>query len=209
MTEPSDRRPLRKSILYGGTVAAGVTALLLAYLLGAFEERGTIQSKDVCPNVPARQEAAKIFKSVLPRAATYKFEERKDLTPDWHFNSRCNARGEDDNLLLTLSAQMGSDRPWREWADREVPPNSGGDTSYFSAGVKGVSNTEVAAIWVPCYAKEKASKQPWNMTVFARSYGPLEASNKEARKALVTLATNFARQAHKDAKCDLPSKLSG
>ncbi|MGC5565614.1 hypothetical protein ACPYPG_22620 [Streptomyces sp. FR-108] len=207
MTEPSDRRSLRKSLVYGGSVAAAAVALLLAYLLGAFEERGTIGSADVCPNVPDRQEAAKLLNSVLPQAATYRFTERKDLTPDRHFNSRCNADGGDDDLLITLSAQMGSDRPWQEWADREIPPNSGGDRTYFNAGAKGISNAEVAAIWVPCYANEKTSKRPWNMTVFARSYGALEASDKKARQTLITLATDFARKAHKDAKCDLPSKL--
>ncbi|MEV7140013.1 hypothetical protein [Streptomyces tauricus] len=186
--------------------AVAAVTLLLSYLLGAFEERGDIRSDDICQNVPGRQKTTEIFNSELPQAASYHFEEDQVLTPDSYFKSRCDVTGEDE-LLLTLNAKMGSARPWLEWADREIPPNSGGDRTYFNAGVKGVSNAEVAAIWVPCYASERASKQPWNMTVFALVHKPLEASDKQARQTLIDLATDFARQAHKDAKCDLPSKL--
>ncbi|GHA54638.1 hypothetical protein GCM10010372_63320 [Streptomyces tauricus] len=207
MTVPSDRRPVRKSFIYGGVAATAAVALLLAYTLGAFEKRGDIRAEDVCSNVPDRQKATGIFNSVLPVASAYHFEETQDTTADWHFNSRCNVNGDDDKILLILSAEMGSARPWREWAANEIPPNSGGDRTYFNAGVKGISNTEVAAIWVPCYASERSSKQPWNMTVFALVHKPLEASDKQARQTLIDLATDFARQAHKDAKCDLPSKL--
>ncbi|MCW8097342.1 hypothetical protein [Streptomyces tauricus] len=207
MSELSVRRPSRKRFVYGGVAAVAAVALLLAYLLGAFEERGDIQADDVCRNVPDRQRVTETFNSVLPRAATYHFEEEQVLTPDSYFMSRCDVTGDDDDLLLTLNAKLGSDRPWREWADSEIPPNSGGDRTYFNAGVKGVSNAEVAAIWVPCYASEKASKQPWNMTVFALVHKRLKASDKEARQTLIDLATDFARQAHKDAKCDLPSRL--
>ncbi|MFI1413158.1 hypothetical protein ACH4Y0_25050 [Streptomyces sp. NPDC020707] len=207
--ETSTRRAFRKAIFYGGAAGVAAIALLLSYLFGAFEKRGDIHSADVCRNVPNRQKVSETFNSVLPQATTYEFEEDQVLTPDSYFKSRCDVNGDDDALLLTLNAKMGSDRPWREWADREIPPNSGGDRTYFNVGVKGVSNAEVAAIWVPCYASEKGSKQPWNMTVFALVHHPLEASDKEARQTLKDLATDFARQAHKDAKCDLPSKLPG
>lgn len=182
-------------------------ALLVAYLLGAFEERATIRAYDVCENVPDKQKVAKTLNSSLPTATRYHFRERQVATPDSYFKSRCNTYGDGDELLLTLAAEMGSARPWQEWAGDEIPPTSGGDRTYFNAGVKGVSNAEVAAIWVPCYASEKASKQPWNMTVFALVHKRLKASDKEARQTLIDLATDFARQAHKDAKCDLPSKL--
>lgn len=188
---------------------AATVALLLAYLLGAFEKRADIRANDVCQNVPDRQKATEIFNSSLPQATSYHFSERQVLTPDSYFKSRCNVNGDDDDLLLTLTAKMGSARPWREWAEDEIPPNSGGNPTYFDAGVKGVSHTELAAIWVPCYSSESASKQPWNMTVFALAHKHLEASDDEARQKLIDLATDFARQAHKDAKCDLPSKLPG
>ncbi|WP_327697411.1 hypothetical protein [Streptomyces sp. NBC_00459] len=104
---------------------------------------------------------------------------------------------------------MGTARNWQEWAKGEIWSNYGRKSIYFNAGLKGVSNAEVAAIWVPCYAGEEAQKAPWNMSVAAFSVEPLEASDKEARQTLIDLATTFARQAHKDAKCDLPSKLPG
>lgn len=188
-------------------VTAGAIALLIAYLFGAFEKRGNIQADDICRQVPSRQETAKIFNSVLPKASKYQFDGtwRPDQNAD--FRSTCFVTGDDENSLFALTAEMGSARPWQEWVKDEIPPNDGGKIDYFDAGLKGVSNAEVALIWVPCYSSEKQSKQPWSMTVLADALKPLDVSDKEARQTLIDLATDFARQAHKDAKCDLPSKL--
>ncbi|MEU6070391.1 MULTISPECIES: hypothetical protein [Streptomyces] len=186
-------------------IAAG--AVLAAYFLGAFEKRGHIQADDVCLHVPNRQQAAEIFNSVLPDASEYHFTETWRPDRDWEFRSVCTVKGDGDKSLFLLTAEMGSARPWQQWAETEIPPNSGGKITYFDAGLKGASNTEVAAIWVPCYSSEKESKQPWSMTVMADALKPLEVSDKEARQQLIDLAMSFARQAHKDAKCDLPSQL--
>lgn len=207
MSEPTKRRFLRNPYLYAVVVVVAAGAVLTAYLLGAFEKRGHIQADDVCLHVPDRPEAAKAFNSILPRAAEYRFIETWRPDRDWEFRSVCGVKSDEDKALFYLHATMGSARPWQQWAEGEIPPNSGGKTTYFNAGLKGVSNAEVAAIWVPCYAHERASKQPWNMTVFAHALKPLEASDKEARQTLIDLATSFAHQAHKDAKCDLPSEL--
>ncbi|MFJ3309088.1 hypothetical protein ACIPSA_39800 [Streptomyces sp. NPDC086549] len=207
MTEPTKRRLLRNPYVYGAVIALTGGAVIAAYLLGAFEKRGHIQADDVCQHVPNRQETAKIFNSVLPNASEYHFTATWRPNRDWEFRSVCAVKDEDDKALFYLQATMGSARPWKQWADTEIPPNSGGKLAYFDAGVKGISNAEVAAIWVPCYAHEKTSKARYNMTVFAHALKPLEASDKDARQTLIDLATSFARQAHKDAKCDLPSKL--
>ncbi len=182
-------------------------ALFIAYRFGAFEKRGDVQADDVCLHVPDRQTTAEIFNSVLPRASEYHFVGTWNPDRDWQFMSTCFVEGNGDKTIFSLTAQMGSTRPWQQWAKAEIPPNSGGKVTYFDAGIKGVSNAQVAAILVPCYASEESSKDPWNMTVFALALEPLEASDKEARKTLIDLATAFARQAHKDAKCDLPSML--
>lgn len=207
MKEPTQRRLLRNPYIYGAVIAFAGGAVLLAYLLGAFEKRGDVQADDVCQHVPNRQETARIFNSILPDASEYNFTETWRPTQSWEFRDVCAVKNEDNKALFYLQATVSSARPWKEWADTEIPPNSGGKVSYFDAGVKGVSNAEVAAIWVPCYAHEKTSNAQYNMTVFAHALKPLEASDKEARKTLIDLATSFARQAHKDAKCDLPSQL--
>ncbi|MCW8097341.1 hypothetical protein [Streptomyces tauricus] len=187
--------------------AAAAAALLLAYLLGAFEKRGHVRAEDVCAHVPDRPNTAEIFNSVLPQAAKYSFDGTWRPDRDWQFRSACTVTGVDDESLFILAAEMGSARPWQRWAETEIPPNSGGKRTYFNAGLKGVSNSEVAAIWVPCYANEKVNNQPWNMTVLADALRPLKTSDKKARQILIDLAIDFARQAHRDAKCDLPSKL--
>ncbi|MFJ3778450.1 hypothetical protein ACIPX0_42900 [Streptomyces sp. NPDC090075] len=183
------------------------TAVLAAYLLGAFEKRGEIQADDICRQVPDRPKAAKIFNAVLAQSSKYEFTGTWRPDQGWGFRSTCFAMGDNDKTLFSLTATVGYARPWQQWAEDDIPPNGGGKITYFNAGVKGISNAQIAAIWVPCYAHEKTSNAQYNMTVFALALNPLEASGKEARKTLIDLATSFARQAHKDAKCDLPSKL--
>ncbi|MFJ3796493.1 hypothetical protein ACIPSJ_09400 [Streptomyces sp. NPDC090088] len=207
MTEPTQRRRFRKSFVYGGVAALAAISLLTAYLLGAFEKRGHIGADDICRNVPDRKATARLFNSKLARSAHYDFTQNWNPDPDWRYRSSCITTGDNDQVLFSLDAKAGPATPWQQWAKTHIPPNNGGKITYFDAGVKGVSNTEVAAIWVPCYAHEKTSKAQYNMTVFADALKPLVASDKEARQALIDLATSFARQAHKDAKCDLPSKL--
>ena len=107
---------------------------------------------------------------VLPRASEYHFVGNWSPARDWHFMSTCVVEGNGKKAIFSLSAEMGSARPWQQWAKAEIPPNSGGKVTYFNAGLKGVSNAQVAAIWVPCYASEESSKDPWSMT--ALSFGP-------------------------------------
>jgi hypothetical protein len=202
-------RRFLKTLIFGAVAATAAIGLFIAYCFGAFEKRGDVQADDICLHVPDRQRTAEIFNSVLPRASEYHFVENWSPDRDWHFMSTCVVEGNGEKAIFSLSAEMGSARPWQQWAKTEIPPNSGGKVTYFDAGLKGASNAEVAAIWVPCYASEESSKDPWSMTVLALALEPLEASDKEARKTLIDLATVFARQAHKDAKCDLPSKLPG
>ncbi|CCK28235.1 putative membrane protein [Streptomyces davaonensis JCM 4913] len=207
MTEPTRHRRIRQPFIYGGTAALAAAGLLTAYLLGAFEKRGHIDADDICRNVPNRKATAQIFNSELARSARYDFTENWRPDPDWSFISRCTAHGDDDRALFTLHAKAGPDKSWQQWAKTHIPPNDGGEITYFDAGVKGLSNAEIAALWMPCYTHEKTSNSQYNMTVYAFAIDPLEASDKEARQTLIDLAISFARKAHKDAKCDLPSKL--
>jgi hypothetical protein len=209
MSERSNRKSLRKPIIYGAIAAVAAITLVVAYFLGAFGDRGHIKADDVCRNVPNRSEAAKIFNSVLPSASKYHFAQTWRPDVDWGFRSVCGINEDGDKALFYLDAKVGPATPWQQWAKTHIPRNDGGKITYFDAGLKGVSNPEVAAIWVPCYAHEKTSKTRYNMTVFAHALKPLDASDNKARQTLIDLATSFARQAHKDAKCDLPSKLPG
>lgn len=207
MTEPTNRGHVRKSLIYAAVAAAAATSLLIAYLLGAFEERGTVRSDDICRNVPDRQETAKVFNSVLPRSSEYHFDETWRPDADWGFKSGCGVDGENDGRLFYLEAHAVSTVSSTRWADHEIPSTAKGKLTDFNAGIKGVSTADVAAIYVPCYSRERESNEPYSLTVLAHALEPLEVSAGEERQTLVKLATDFARQAHKDAKCDLPSKL--
>ncbi|MDT0419140.1 hypothetical protein RM574_27025 [Streptomyces sp. DSM 41982] len=48
-----------------------------------------------------------------------------------------------------------------------------------------------------------------DLAVSVQASEPLDTGSGNARKVLLTLATDFARQAHKDARCDLPARLPG
>ena len=205
MTELSGRRALRKPLVYGAVAAVAVIGLLVAYFLGAFEGRGTVKADDVCRQLPNQQEAADIFNSVLPQATSYEFVTGPSSKPDRHYNSDCFAKGDGKNFLI-LHANAVSTVSWRRWADHELPPIEG-KVDDFSAGMKGISATNLAAIYVPCYSREKVSKEPYSLTVYAEAPQGLEGSNEEGRQALIELATAVGRYVHKEAKCDLPSKL--
>ncbi|MEU0176902.1 hypothetical protein ABZ178_26660 [Streptomyces massasporeus] len=187
--------------------AVAVFGLLVAYLLGAFEGRGTVKADDVCRQLPDQQAAADIFNSILPQAASYEFVTGPSAKADWHYNSDCFAKGDGENLLI-LHANAVSTVSWRRWADHELPPIEG-KVEDFSSGVKGISADNLAAIYVPCYSREQVSKEPYSLTVYAEAPQGLEGSKEEGRQALIELATTVGRYAHEEAKCDLPAKLPG
>ncbi|NDZ81851.1 hypothetical protein G3I19_25615 [Streptomyces sp. SID10853] len=143
--------------------------------------------------------------SSLPQADRYRFSVTSDNKPDWSYNISCTVDG-DKKELLQLTAKMGVEMPWREWEKNHVPPRSG-ETSYFNAGIKGVSGPALAVIDVPCYTHESSSGQPHNLTVTALAFKPMQGSDKQIRQDFVDLALDFARASHKDAKCDRPSQL--
>ncbi|MPY30726.1 hypothetical protein FNH09_05170 [Streptomyces adustus] len=160
----------------------------------------------MCQNLPDRRAAADTFKSVLPQAAQYDFVMTSTPDPDESYSGTCSAIGDDSQHLLNLHADMGVAMSWEQWAEQELPPTTG-KVTYFSAGIKGVSTSDLAAIYVPCYSSETNTKQPHNLTIFAHALKSLKGSDSEVRQELIRLAESFGRYAHREAKCDLPSRL--
>ncbi|WP_324607887.1 hypothetical protein [Streptomyces sp. Tu6071] len=64
-------------------------------------------------------------------------------------------------------------------------------------------------IGVPCWPAEAPGEAVRDLAVSVQASEPLDTGSGNARKVLLTLATDFARQAHKDARCDLPARLPG
>ncbi|MFJ4702589.1 hypothetical protein ACIP5N_30995 [Streptomyces sp. NPDC088768] len=62
-------------------------------------------------------------------------------------------------------------------------------------------------IGVPCRTSRAPGEAVRDLAVSVRASEPLDTWSGNARKVLLTLATDFARQAHKDARCDLPARL--
>ncbi|MFJ3778451.1 hypothetical protein ACIPX0_42905 [Streptomyces sp. NPDC090075] len=205
MPESGNYRNVRKPLLFVVAGAVVVAGLLAAYLAGAFDRRGEIRADDVCSNLDDREKAATKFSSVLPDATKYDFSTGMSGQPGWHYNINCFAKG-DGKTLLVLNANAVSTVSWQKWVEHELPPTKG-KVTYFSSGLKGISATNIAAIYVPCYASEQNSQLPYSLTVYAQAPKGLRGSEEKERQTLIDLATTFGRYAHKDAKCDLPSKL--
>ncbi|WP_159399590.1 hypothetical protein [Streptomyces alboflavus] len=211
MAETNERGPNRNIRTYGFAGAAVVIAvsLLLAYLLGAFDStpRERIKADSVCANLRDKEAAADIFNRALPRSTHYDFRERLNPSPDYSYRINCQVVNDGDDALLDLTSTMGFSAPWKNWESKVIEPRSKGKVFHFDAGIKGISTPNLAGIYVPCYSKERSSKRPHNLSVYALAVEPLHGSAKEKRQELVDLALDFARSTHKQAKCDRPSEL--
>ncbi len=192
-----------------GGVACGLAVLVglgIAYAMGAFDSRGRIAAEDVCAHTPDRGKVAGTLESALPQAASYSFRERWSPGKDMDFRSSCSVRGDGD-ILLMLTAEPNTVSTWSDWQEYAVEPEDRRGLSRFTAGKHAVANTGVAALAVPCSLYAGMKGVPLYLTVVAQAGKPLEVPDGEARSVLVRLATDYARQAHKDARCTLPSRL--
>ena len=190
--------------------AVAAVFLGLAYYLGAFDSwtREHIEKEAVCRNLTDRQEAADIFNSALPPSSHYNLQESFSTDTGWPYRINCGVMDDGDSGLLELTAHMFTAPSKKVWEDQILPPHKG-KVSYFDAGVEGVSTSDMAGIYVPCYTSGRKGTRPpsTNLNVFVQALKPLQGSDRETRQQLIDLALDYAHTAHKQAKCDRPSKL--
>ncbi|EDY44915.1 hypothetical protein [Streptomyces sp. SPB074] len=198
-------------VVWGGVFAvlAGAGFGIAAWQ-GAFaEERGDIAAGDVCSNVPHRERAAEIFRSVLPEDTSYAFS--SDVK-DGHelFTSLCAVHGgkpRDRQDLLTFTGHSTA-LGWTEALDGEVVrPEYGVGLEPFRAGDKAWAGPRMAFVGTTC--REKTTKKPEmnRMVVAVIAQTPLEAGDAKSTSVLKELAVDFARQVHRDAECEVPARL--
>ncbi|MFG2497295.1 hypothetical protein ACGFSB_03620 [Streptomyces sp. NPDC048441] len=211
MEEANGRKPARNLRTFGliAVTVVGAISLALIYHFGVFdsESRGHIKADSVCENLHDRKGAAEVFNSALPQFSSYDFQEQLNPPADYSYRSNCEVLGNQDTALLDLTANMAFAEAWQKWEKKVIKPRSHGEITYFDAGIRGVSSSNLAGIYVPCYTRERSSKQAHNLNVIALAIEPLQGSEKTKRQKLIALALDYAHTAHKQAKCDLPSKL--
>ncbi|ASY33636.1 hypothetical protein CAC01_13920 [Streptomyces sp. CLI2509] len=200
----------KKRWLVVGAAVCGIAVLValgVVYAIGGFSPRGKISADDVCPHTPGRGKVAETLGSVLPKASSYSFRDRWSPKGGMGFRNSCTVRG-DGKVLLLLTAEPNTVSTWQDWQQHSVDPEDQRGLSRFPAGEHAVANSTVAALAVQCSPyEEMEGAPPVYLTVVAQANRSLDVSGDKARSALVRLATDFARQAHKDARCDLPSRL--
>ncbi|MGW5865805.1 hypothetical protein ACWFRJ_26885 [Streptomyces sp. NPDC055239] len=213
MTEPSHHKRIKKTSLYGMLAAAAVAAALLtSYALGAFdsEPEVRIQADDVCSGIQDKKAAAQEIDSLLPKSGKYDFRDLSRTKSKGHYIGECYVVGDQGDVYLHLVASLGFKAPkdnTKDWESRTLKPLSRGEVIHFDAGLKGTSASNLAGIYVPCFSPGKVGELPYNLTVFANAEQSLVGSEKVKRQKLVNLALDYAHTAHKQAKCDRPSKL--
>ncbi len=199
-------------ILLGVVLAAVLVGggLGVAAWQGAFDEgRGEIAAGEVCRTVPARERAAEAFRSVLPRYSVYSFSSKVEPGRDL-FASWCDVYGgkrPQRELLLSFWAHPTA-LGWDEALDGDVFESQWGvGRAPFEAGEQAWAGPRMAVVGVTC--REKTMKEPEmnRLVVSVTAHTPLEARDAESRAVLKELVVDFARQAHKDAECEVPARL--
>ncbi|WP_431035498.1 hypothetical protein ACQYWQ_16550 [Streptomyces sp. P6-2-1] len=171
--------------------------------------RGHIAAGDVCSNVPHRERAAEIFRSVLPENTSYSFAPLMKHGDDI-FASGCDVYGgklRDRQYLLNFYAHRTA-LGWTEARDGEVVHREYGvGLEPFEAGDKAWAGPRMAFVGTTCRKKVTTKPEMNRMVVTVIAQTPLEASDAKSTSVLKELAVDFARQVHRDAECEVPARL--
>ncbi|NEA43121.1 hypothetical protein G3I42_28415 [Streptomyces sp. SID11385] len=190
------------------------TGLVVAWGVGVFSSQGEIAAADVCEQVPNRGEVAKTLHAVLPKVSEYSFDESGGPTDNPRFHYFCLVDGSDGPLLDMDVRPTSLGDNWKEWeiqAVNDVDALYTRDLSPFPAGEHAVASSRTAAIADPCFSADgkAGGGQRFSLTTVVKARKPLRLSDDKARSALMRLVADLGRKMHKDAQCDVPSRLTG
>ncbi|WP_432160993.1 hypothetical protein [Streptomyces sp. NRRL F-5630] len=195
---------LLSCILVGG-------GLGIAAWQGAFAEgRGDIGAGDVCPNVSPRENVAEIFHSVLPKYSSYSFSSRVEPGRDL-FASWCDVyggKGKGRKYLVSFYAHPTATDSWIEVRDGEIVQGEYGEgLEPFAAGARAWVGPRMAVIGMTCWKKKTAKPEMNRLVATVTAKMPLATEHDKSVSALKKLAIGFAREVHREAKCEWPSRL--
>ncbi|MEU6486393.1 hypothetical protein [Streptomyces sp. NPDC046887] len=194
------------------TVAALTTGVLYAWGLPPFERRAEITAGEVCAPFGDASNALPALDTVLPDRPEYSFSRSgngpRSVGGSWvGYRLGCDVRSADGSVLLYSTAEFTDYEPARQdWID-EVLIHGSDDTQTFTAGTLAVVGDGQAAVNVPCLSTKQAALGPQGLQVgvYLREYE--RPASAALRQSLADLAVSAAHYAHRDARCDLPSKL--
>ncbi|MEU7428531.1 hypothetical protein [Streptomyces sp. NPDC040750] len=200
-----------KALISGGTVLllCLVGGVLHALGLPPFEgKKGEIKASEVCGTLGLSSSSAAALRRVLPDKSSYAFDDavtdpRRDDKDSSYFAS-CFVHG-DDELLVAATAKLAEYDDGGDWRKDVVATNKPASAvKPFGAGDQAIASDRVAAIYVPCVARASGP----HLSVVVQLQRPGSAGRDQLREGLITLARNTALHAHRNAKCDAPSKVT-
>ncbi|MFJ5264636.1 hypothetical protein ACIQAC_29680 [Streptomyces sp. NPDC088387] len=200
-------------------VGVAVAVVLLAgaaYLfnLPPFDSAvGEIRQNAVCASLGQSGQSVSALKSVLPEESSYAFDDDVTLRVDDGddgYSSDCSVTG-GDKELMTARTQMMRAESVQSWVSGEVEQyaDGSGRLTSFEARAEGVASSSVAAVFVPCSSEGKIPGGQYNLSVVVQLKEQGESGSSETRSSLIELAKGAATFAHAQAKCDMPSTVSG
>ncbi|MFC4612284.1 hypothetical protein ACFO9E_31710 [Streptomyces maoxianensis] len=199
---------------------AGVGLLTgVAYVAGLspFEKRGSIDAGEVCESLGTSGKVIPALERVMPNKSRYYFNDEVNSRAhdtDDNYTSACFVRG-DAQQIISVRAEMmligpePTQKTADGWADDQIVAN-GPDKrplKTFNAGNGAVASSRTSAILVPCTPPGQIPGGEYDLTVVVTLKQKSESSDAKTRQSLIDLVRSAAEYAHKNARCDLPSKL--
>ncbi|MFI7394317.1 hypothetical protein [Streptomyces tendae] len=174
------------------------------------EESGEISASAVCQSLGSASRAKTALTSVLPEASSYAFDDEVQLRTDGDdsYRSDCLVSG-DGNQLMSVTAEMMRDEPFKDWVESEVAESAGQQhLSPFLGEVKSAASPSVAAIFMPCVSPGNIPGGQYNISIVVHLKNAKNASATDRRKSLIELAKGAAEYAQDKGRCNAPSELS-
>ncbi|MFD8939388.1 hypothetical protein ACFV0R_29775 [Streptomyces sp. NPDC059578] len=204
-------------IIRGKPLAIFMTVPALALTIGTayrmnfppFEEQPrTISTGDTCEALGESKDLVPALRIALPKERQYTFINSPIQTSGYQYQVHCSARDEDRMTVIVLRTRLMQPMERENWISKQLNDSADDNPLVdFKAGLTATASTTRAGIQVPCDPKPGTlgGRNNLGVNVFLHEAG--EASDKDTRQALIDIVRSAAEYAHKDAKCELPSKL--
>ncbi|MFD7549278.1 hypothetical protein [Streptomyces sp. NPDC059816] len=167
-----------------------------------------INKSDTCPALGKSKNLVPALRTALPTGRNYIFVDTPIAGHGDGYLVHCAARIKDVATAIVLWSRAMQPMNREDWISKQLNDYTDGNPlEDFKAGVMATASISRAAVQVPCHPEGRNTGMHSNLgvNVFLREAG--EASDKDTRQALIDIVRSAAEYAHKDAKCELPSKL--
>ncbi|MFI2619701.1 hypothetical protein [Streptomyces sp. NPDC018584] len=205
----------KKRYLAPGILAISIIlAAGIVYLssLSPSNNHAPVRASDVCKPLGS-DKAVVALNEILPEQSEFSFDPvaegtRVPAEASDNYSTSCFIHGDQD-LLLSARARMMRAEPPESW-ESEVfvgRDDEARRATRFEAGAQGIASSSRAAAFIPCVPKGKIPGGSYSLSVVVDLKKRGDASDTQSRDGLIDLVLSFAKHAHKNASCTLPSRI--